>query len=182
MRAGPGVGQNFFSEIGLFFEPATCPGQLRCLGQNCFSKTVFFWNSHLSRAASLPGADLFLKNPTFFGRSHLSRATSLPGADVFQTPLIRSNLSRAASLPGAELFSQKIDFFIRSHLSWAASLPGAELFFSKIVFFGRNHLSQAASLPGAELLGENYSFEETTCPGQLRRLGQIFSPENRVFL
>ena len=31
-------GQNLFSEIRLFFEQASCPGQLRCLGQNFSSK------------------------------------------------------------------------------------------------------------------------------------------------
>ena len=42
---------------------ATCPGQLRCLGQVCFSKIgLFVGTSHLSRAASLPGAELFLKH------------------------------------------------------------------------------------------------------------------------
>ena len=37
------LGQNFFSKNDFFFEEATCPGQLRCLGQNCFSKNDFFF-------------------------------------------------------------------------------------------------------------------------------------------
>ena len=32
------LGQNCFQKIDLFFEEATCPGQLRCLGQNLFSE------------------------------------------------------------------------------------------------------------------------------------------------
>ena len=48
-----------------FFEHATCPGQLRCLGQNFSSKNDFCLTSHLSRAALLPWAELFLRNPTF---------------------------------------------------------------------------------------------------------------------
>ena len=56
-----------FSQISdCFFEQATRLGQLRCLGQNCFSKIRFFLTSHLSRAAALPGAELFLKNQTLF--------------------------------------------------------------------------------------------------------------------
>ena len=51
-----------FSQNMTFFEQATCPGQLRCLGQNCFSKyDLFLGTSHLSWAASLPGAELVLK-------------------------------------------------------------------------------------------------------------------------
>ena len=36
------LGQNSFSKIGLCFEQATCPGQLRCLRQNLFLKITFF--------------------------------------------------------------------------------------------------------------------------------------------
>ena len=37
-------------------------------------------------------------------------------------------------------------------------------------------MSRAASLPGAELFSKkSFFFEEATCPGQLRCLGQIFS-------
>ena len=42
------LGQNFFSKLGLFFEQTTCPGQLRCLGQNFFLKLGrFFLNKPL---------------------------------------------------------------------------------------------------------------------------------------
>ena len=51
---------------------------------------------------------------------------------------------------------------------------GIFCYYSKLDFVSRNHLSWAASLPGAELLPENHVFEETTCPGQLRCLGQFF--------
>ena len=47
-----------------FFEQATCPGQLRCLGQTSLKRTTFL-TSHLSRAAPLPGAELFSKNDVF---------------------------------------------------------------------------------------------------------------------
>ena len=36
------LGQNFFSEIH-FFEEATCPGLLRCRGQNFFSEIRLFF-------------------------------------------------------------------------------------------------------------------------------------------
>ena len=70
-------------------------------------------------------------------------------------------------------FSKKSDFYSTSHLSGAASLPGAELFFRNRTFFA-SHLSRAASLPGAELFSQTmtYVFEQATCPGQLRCLGQ----------
>ena len=45
----------------------------------------------------------------------------------------------------------------------------------KSTIFLRSHLSRAASLPGAELFPEDrLFFEEATCPGQLRCLGQNF--------
>ena len=107
----------------------------------------------MSRAASLPGAELCFSKYVFF---------------FFST----NHLPRAASLPGAELF-QKIDlFFIRSHLFRAASLPGAEL-------FPDNRFLEEATCPGQlRCLGENsfpendFVVEEATCPGQLRCLGQ----------
>ena len=38
-------GAELFSQTSVFFEQATCPGQLRCLGQNFFSQTRTFRNS-----------------------------------------------------------------------------------------------------------------------------------------
>ena len=52
-------------------------------GRTFSKKSDFYSTSHLSRAASLPGAELFLKNRTSFGTSHLSRAASLPGVELF---------------------------------------------------------------------------------------------------
>ena len=165
--------------------------------------------SHLSGAAALPGAKLFLRIPTFFlnkplvpgsfvargrtfyqisdffGRIHLSWAASLPGADFFSE--IR-HVFEQATCPGqlrclGQNFFQKINVFRRSHLSRAASLPGAEhFFFQKFTFF------EETTCPGQlRCLGQNvfqkvvyFFFEEATCPGQLRCLGQIF-PENLLF-
>ena len=67
-RAASLPGAKLLTENCFFFEEGTCPGQLRCLGQNFFQKIIFF-RSHLPRAASLPRAELlaefllFLKMP-----------------------------------------------------------------------------------------------------------------------
>ena len=63
----PGPPQKALRALGcsgwsLFRDRATCPGQLRCQGQNSFSKIrLVFRTSHLSGAAALPGADFFSK-------------------------------------------------------------------------------------------------------------------------
>ena len=41
------LGQNFWQKIDFFVEEATCPGQLRCLGQNFFSKNDFLLKKQL---------------------------------------------------------------------------------------------------------------------------------------
>ena len=52
--------------VGLFsFDRATCPVQPRCQGQNLFQESDIFLKNHLSGAAALPGADLFLKIELF---------------------------------------------------------------------------------------------------------------------
>ena len=47
---------------------ATCPGQLRCLGQNLFQKIYLFLRNHWSGAASLLGAVCFLKSRFFLNK------------------------------------------------------------------------------------------------------------------
>ena len=123
------LGQNFFSEIRLFIEQATCPGQLRCLAQNCFQKFIFFGRSNLSGAASLPGAELFTEIQFLF----------------WKKPLVRGNFA-----------------------AWGRT------FFLKMCFF----LEQATCPGQLRCLRQNVSqnitfFEQTTCPGQLRCLGQF---------
>ena len=56
------LGQNFFPRNPTFFEQTTCPGQLRCLGQNFFSRIRLFFEQ-----TTCPGhgAELFLKNDFF---------------------------------------------------------------------------------------------------------------------
>ena len=84
-------GAELFLRNRFFVEQATCLGQLRCLGQNFLLKMTFlntplvtgsfaawgrtslkeccvFWTSPLSRAASLPGAELFLKKDFFLNK------------------------------------------------------------------------------------------------------------------
>ena len=68
-------------------------------------------------------------------------------------------MSRPASLPGAELLPE-IDFFLKKPL-----VPGSFAAWSRT--FGRKLICV---------------FEEATCPGQLRCLGQNFFLKNVFFL
>ena len=90
-------------------------------------------------------------------------------------------MSQAASLPGAELLPE-IVFFGRSHLSWAASLPGAELFPENLLFL-KKPLVPGSFAAWGRTVSRKLFFEKTTCPGQLRRLGQnCFSRKSILFL
>ena len=111
-RAASLPGAELLAEID-FFEEATCPGQLRCLGQNLFSKNRLFGKKPLVPGSFAAWGRFFFRILTLGGKSYLSRAASLPGAELFPeifTFLGRSHLSRAASLPGAELFSRNLTF------------------------------------------------------------------------
>ena len=204
-------GAELFLRNRTFFEQATCPGQLRCLGQNLFfwEICVFFLTSHLSRAASLPGAELVLKHLTFF-----SEQTTCPG----QLRCLGQNFSQQIYffmnkplVPGSfaawgRTCSQKSNCFLTSHLSRAASLPGAELFLRNRTFFkqatcpgqlrclGQNcfseigHFFNKPLVPGSfaawgRLFSQKSDFfsEQATCPGQLRCLGQNFFSEIGLF-
>ena len=55
------LGQNLFSKIRLFFEQTTCPRQLRCLGQNFFSKYDFFEQATCPGQLRCLGQNFFLK-------------------------------------------------------------------------------------------------------------------------
>ena len=93
------------------------------------------------------------------------------------------------------------DFFLTNHLSRAASLPGAELFLKKCFFWGgqatcpgfaawgrtflfyQNMICFFLNKPlvpsnfaawGRTVSSRKHFFEQATCPGQLRCLGQNF--------
>ena len=72
-----------FPEKLVFGERATGPGQLRCLGQNFFQKFHFGGKKPLVPGNFAAWRNLFSRNLTFGGKNHLSRAASLPGADFF---------------------------------------------------------------------------------------------------
>ena len=77
-------GRTFFSDIGLFLEEATCPGQLRCLGQNFWQEFVFsFEEATCPGQLRCLGQNFLTENRLIFSRSHLFRAASLPGAELF---------------------------------------------------------------------------------------------------
>ena len=68
------LGQNSFSEIGLFFEEATCPGQLRCLGQNFFSEIGLFFED-----ATCPGQLRCLGQNSFSEIGLIFEEATFPG-------------------------------------------------------------------------------------------------------
>ena len=71
------------------------------------------------------------------------------------------------------LLQRLVSFSRPSHLPGVAALPGQILF--RVLTFSRSHLSGAAALPGAELFHRIPTFfEQATCPGQRRCLGQFF--------
>ena len=84
---------------------------------------------------------------------------------------------------GPRPWPQRLFAFSRpSHLSGAAALPGVELFLKNPTFF------EQATCPGQlRCLGQNFFseirlFEQATCPGQLRCLGQNFFLRNPICL
>ena len=107
----------------------------------------------------------------------LFRGASPPGTPKRRSaPLAAAVVRFLATEPLVQgrTFSQKSNFYSTNHLSWAASLPGAELP-SKFDF-----VFEQATCPGQlRCLGQNFFsktlfFEQTTCPRQLRCLGQNF--------
>ena len=62
-------------------------------------------------------------------------------------------------------------------MSWAASLPGADFCFSKTCFLNKPLVPGSFAAWGRTFLRNRISvFEQATCPGQLRCLGQnVFS-------
>ena len=62
------LGQILNPTFGLFFEQATCPRQLRCLGQKCcfLRNPILFWNKPLVPGSFAAwGRTIFLKKRTF---------------------------------------------------------------------------------------------------------------------
>ena len=135
-------GAELFFQIGLFFEQATCPGQLRCLGPNCFSKLLFSLNKPLVPGSFAAwGRTVFSKNDFFVEEATCPGQLRCLGQNFF--PKIRL-FCEQATCPGqlrclGQNFFSVIPFFVNKHLSWAASLPGAELFLKKNTLFRRSH-------------------------------------------
>ena len=107
----------FFLRNRTSFEQATCPGQLRCLGQNCFSKTDFqeFWDS-------------YAQNKTEISRNGLSRILVLLCAEqdvgklkkcTFRIP----GLLCAPQTRQSALHALLVSFRLPSHLPIEAPPP-----------------------------------------------------------
>ena len=129
-------GRTFSQKSDFSFEEATCPGQLRCLGQNIFSKNIVFfdkplkplvWGSFAAWASFLRNKKIhFFEQATCLGQLRCLGQNVLSQTQTFlNEPLVRGSFAA-----WGRTISQKSDFFGRNHLSWAASLPGAV--FSKI--------------------------------------------------
>ena len=125
-----------FSQKLIFLEQATCPGQLRCLGQNLFSKYDLFLTNHVSRAASPPGAELFpgnllfLKKPLVpgsfaaWGRTFSSKSTF-----VLKKPRVRGS-----SAAWGRVFSINFIFFEEATCPGQLRCPGQNFFSKKRAF------------------------------------------------
>ena len=63
------LGQNLFSKLGFFFDQTTCPGQLRCLGQNFVSKIgLYFGQATCPGQLRCLGQNLFSKVGLFLNK------------------------------------------------------------------------------------------------------------------
>ena len=71
-----------FFRIFTFLEETTCPGQLRCLGQNSFIKNMFLSKPLVWGSCAAWGRTVSQKFD-FFLRNHLFGATALPGVELF---------------------------------------------------------------------------------------------------
>ena len=71
------------SGCSLSRDRATCPGQLRCPEQNFFSNSDSFLNEPLVPGSFSAWGRTFPQRVICLRTSHLPRATSLPGAELF---------------------------------------------------------------------------------------------------
>ena len=111
----PGLpGAERFLRNRTFFKQATCPGQLRCLGQNFFLRNRTFLNKPLVPGSFAAWGRTFLRNRTFFVNKPL-----VPG-------------SFAA---WGRTFSQKSDFLFNKALVPGSFAAWGTTFFSKNVIF-----------------------------------------------
>ena len=79
VKAAALPGAELFLRNLSFLEEATCPGQLRCLGQNFFSEISLVWKKPLVWGSCAAWGRTVSQKPVFWGGSnHLSGAASLP--------------------------------------------------------------------------------------------------------
>ena len=69
-------------------------------------------------------------------------------------------------------FSQEIDVLFEEATCPAAALPGAELFSKNVFLLKKSLIPGSLAAWGRTFLLKVSFFEQTTCPGQLRCLGQ----------
>ena len=148
-------GRTFFSEIQLFFEQATYPGQLRCLGQNVFQNFYILVEEATCLGQLRCLGQTFYKKITLFG----------------EKTLVPSSFAAWGS------FFPRNRFFRKKPLV----LGGWQIFLHNSILSGVSHLSGAASLPGAELVLGNQTFLNKPLSRQLLCWGQNFFSDIRLF-
>ena len=140
-----------------FFEEATCPGQLRCLGQNFFSKYDIFLNTPL-----VPGSFaawgrtvsqnmiVFLNKPLVPG-SFAAWGRTFARKSIFsQKPLVPGSLAAWGS------FFQKIYIFLKKPLVPGSFAAWGKTFYQKTSFqelWDSCAQSEASEIPNNGLSG-----------------------------
>ena len=154
-RAASLPGAELFLRSRIIFEEATCPGQLRCLGQNFWQKICFFFKRPLAPGSFAAWGRTFSRKSTFFEEATCPRQLRCRGQNIFQKidfflrkPLVRGSFAAWGGTFPRFFFLGKDPLVLGSFAAWGRT-------FSRIsICFGRSHLSQAASLPGAHLFTE----------------------------
>ena len=131
------LGQNFFSEIRLFLKKPLVPGSFAAWGRTFFSQKIDFFFDETTCPGQLRclGQDIFQK--TFFLKKPLVPGSFAAwGRTVSQNMILLEQTTCPGQLRclGQNFLLEQCVFFLTSHLSWAASLPGAELFLKKRTF------------------------------------------------
>ena len=125
----------------------------------------------MSRAASLPGAELFPENRRFF------EETTCPG----QLRCQGQNFFSKIGLLLGQAASSKKNGFLRKNMPQAAKLPRTSGFFKKSLISEKKVLPQAAKLPGTNgFFKKSQISEKKICPRQRSCPGQVASSKKSI--
>ena len=152
-------GAELFPENRLFVEETTCPGQLRCLGQNCFQKIDFSLKKQLVPGSFAAWGRTFSRISTFLEEATCPKQLRCLGQNFSSIScfLKKNNLSRAASLPGPELF-QKIHFFKKIPLVLGSFAAWSRTFSRKLCFVLKRPLVPGSFAAGGSFFPQKSDF------------------------